>query len=310
MLIAGAVFGYFFYTVSIPVTNEIANQAFIVEAGSTSRQIAKQLEEAGLIKNELYFVAYAILNGKAESMQAGVYEFDSSLSTKEIFERLSGGGVVGFDRITFPEGFTGVQIEERLIESGIEIQKGALTREVFSRSLEGYLFPDTYEINPAWDTKTILDVFLTNFEEKTRHLFSQKDAGLAGDLEDYEILILASLIEREVQTEEDMRLVSGVLHNRLEINMPLQVDATLVYLTGKKTGEITNQDKLIDSPYNTYAYRGLPPTPITNPGLRAIEAALEPTPTDYFYYLSAPDGTTIFSRTLEEHNINKARYLR
>ena len=122
---------------------------------------------------------------------------------------------------------------------------------------------------------------------------------------------MASLIEREVRTYEDMRIVSGLLWKRMEIGMPLQVDATLVYLTGRKTGQITNDDKLIDSAYNTYKYRGLPPTPIANPGLNAINAAIDPIESEYLYYLSTPiTGETIFSKTLDEHNENRIKYLK
>ena len=118
------------------------------------------------------------------------------------------------------------------------------------------------------------------------------------------------MLEREVQTEQDMELVAGVLINRLNLGMFLQVDATLAYITGKQTGQITNQDKLIDSLFNTYKYAGLPPAPIANPGLKAINAALNPQANNYLYYLSEKNNITHFAETLEEHSRNKAIYLR
>jgi len=218
--------------------------------------------------------------------------------------------------VTIPEGLTRAQIESRLREAGVQIGENEFvvaantptTRafaeygydflyDIDANSLEGMLFPDTYEFHLDDSVESIVDKFLRNFAEKVP------------DLSSYKVLILASLLEREVQTEEDMRLVAGVLNNRLAIGMPLQVDATLAYISNKKTAELTNADKLIDSPFNTYKYRGLPPAPIANPGLKAINAALNPKAHNYFYYLSAPDGTTHFAETLKQHNANKALYL-
>ena len=131
----------------------------------------------------------------------------------------------------------------------------------------------------------------------------------------YEYIIMASLIEREVVSEEDRRLVSGILWKRLDAGIPLQIDATLVYIKNQESGvrnqgnTISAKDKKTDSPYNTYLYRGLPAGPISNPGLSAIKAAISPKESPYFYYLSTPDGRTIFSQTLEEHNLAKAKYL-
>ena len=135
---------------------------------------------------------------------------------------------------------------------------------------------------------------------------SRNDAWCSGDV----IVTLASLIEREVRTQEDMKMVSGILWRRLQLGIPLQVDAAIVYLTGKKTGEVTYDDLKIESPYNTYLHRGLPPRPIANPGLNALIAAIYPAESDYLYYLSKPTGETVFSKTLEEHNTAKAKYLK
>lgn len=302
LLFLGA-FSFFYYQISMPLdTSDKISRTFIVKEGSGLRAIGENLEQAGLIKNDFYFMLYAFVNFKASGMQAGVYELSPALNIKQIIRAISGGEITGFTMITIPEGFTSAQIEARLIERGLAIKEGEFTRAARERSLEGFLFPDTYEFRLEDGTDEVINRFLINFKEKTG-----QDINVLGEF--YRTLILASLIEREVRTAQDMKLVSGVLRNRLELGMALQVDATLVFITGKKTGQITNEDKFIDSPFNTYKYRGLPPSPIANPGLRAITAALEPTPTDYLYYLNAPDGTTIFSKTLDEHNANRIKYL-
>jgi len=181
-------------------------------------------------------------------------------------------------------------------------------KELPSRAtIDGFLFPDTYFFDKEYALSDIVDKMLGNFDEKITDAMRVKYKARGKNL--YEVVIMASLLEEEVQTLEDMKIVSGILWKRMEIGMPLQIDATLAYLTDKKTGEITNEDKLIDSPYNTYLYRGLTPTPISNPGLNAIQAAIEPTESEYLFYLSTPQGETIFSKTNEEHNENRAKYL-
>ena len=297
---------------------KFGTQTVTVESGSGLRDIANLLKNENLIKSEQLFIFYALLDGQAKNMKAGVYEISTPISTRDLVALISGGEVAGFVRVVIPEGFNTEQIATRLTERGVlesemdfinmaklstssayGIYDYEFLKNIQATTLEGFLFPDTYEFRVDSDVESVLGSFLSNFQHKA-----------GGLITDYDILIMASLLEREVQTEEDMRIVAGVLNNRLEINMPLQVDATLVYITGKTTGELSNADKLIDHPFNTYQNRGLPPTPIANPGIKAINAARNPTQTNYFYYISAPDGTTYFARTLEEHNENIVKYLR
>lgn len=330
--------GMFNYQVSRSVSLEkLLTETIEIKQGMSLQDIALLLKEENLIRNRLFFILYAEIEGKGNKLKAGTYKFNLSISTKEIVKIMSGGVVMESARVTIPEGFTREQIAERLVNNGVLLNKNEFINlvnistqsavKIFSTqdiasigereqvidwefleniqasSLEGFLFPDTYDFNLKSEPRDILEKFLVNFEEKTKDARGNTDNF-------YDILILASLLEKEVQTSEDMKLVAGILNNRLEINMVLQIDATLVYITGKKTAELTNADKLINSPYNTYQNRGLPPAPIANPGLKAINAALNPTPNSYFYYLSAPDGTTHFAETLEGHNENKAKYLK
>lgn len=323
--------GMFNYQVSRSVSLEkLLTETIEIKQGMSLQNIALLLKEENLIRNRLFFILYAEIEGRGNKLKAGRYEFNSFMNIKEIVEAMSGGVVAESVRVTIPEGFTRKQIIERLMSNNVLINKNEFINlvnlstqsagKIFSdrdgqaydweflkniqaSSLEGFLFPDTYDFNLKSEPHDILEKFLVNFEEKTKDVRDGTDNF-------YDILILASLLEKEVQTSKDMKLVAGILNNRLEINMALQVDATLVYVTGKKTAELTNKDKLINSPYNTYQNRGLPPAPIANPGLKAINAALNPTPNSYFYYLSAPDATTYFAETLKGHNENKAKYLK
>jgi UPF0755 protein len=174
-------------------------------------------------------------------------------------------------------------------------------------SLEGFLFPDTYQISYSAGEKDIIRMMLANFDKKlTKDL---REEIVRQNKTIFEIVTMASLLEKEVRTAEDKKLVAGVLWKRLKNRIPLQVDAAVSYITGKKTVKITKEDTQIDSPYNTYKYLGLPLGPISNPGLESIKASIYPKESRYWYYLSTPEGQTIFSRTLEEHNIAKAKYL-
>ncbi len=175
-------------------------------------------------------------------------------------------------------------------------------------NLEGYIFPDTYEIRKEENLEEIIIKTLQNLDSKLtkdiREDIDQQKRTI------FEIITMASMIEKEVRTLEDKKIVSGILWKRLENNMPLQVDATIFYITGKKGTAISIEELKIDSLYNTYKYMGLPLGPICNPGLESIISAVYPEASDFWFYLSTPEGETIFSKTLKEHNIAKAKYLK
>jgi UPF0755 protein len=215
------------------------------------------------------------------------------MNVKEIAKIITSGKIKTV-KITIPEGYTIKDIEEKL---NIKIE---------NKALEGYLFPDTYYLPFGFLAEDLIKVMRENFENKIAPY--KKDIEARGKTI-HQILTLASLLEKEVKTKEDKELVAGILWKRLKFGMPLQVDATITYLTGKKTTKIGKEDLEIDSPYNTYKYKGLPPGPICNPGLESILAAIYPEESDYWYYLSTPEGKTIFSKTLKEHNVAKAQYL-
>lgn len=275
------------------------DKLFSIEKGESLFQIAENLEKEGLIKNRFFFVIYIISKGAQKKLQAGEYYLNSSANIIKISQKIISGDVVKIT-VTIPEGFTVKQIEEKL---GIELP---------NKNLEGFLFPDTYQFPLHITGEEVMKKMQDNFEKKMTPLLREEIKRQGKTI--FEIVIMASLVEKEVKTLEDKKLVSGILWKRLETGMPLQVDATIAYILNGKSltfNEMRRQitiGKEIDSPYNTYKYLGLPPGPICNPGLESIIAAIYPEESDYWYYLSTPEGETIFSKTLQEHNLAKAKY--
>ena len=289
---------------------------FKVEKGQSAEAIAENLKSAGLIKNPFIFRLYVFLALGQYALKSGEYEFSPAMPIRDVADAIVIGGTNEV-LITIPEGFTLAQIEDRLVAAKLakkeEIDNFKFTAPppiLFDKpktaSLEGYLFPDTYRFFKDAVLSDIIGKMVANLDVKITPELKLAIKNSNRDI--FQILTMASLIEKEVKSDADRKLVSGILWKRLEAKVPLQVDATLVYITGRK--EIYDADKKINSLYNTYYYRGLPKGPIANPGLSAIKAAVYPQSSPYWYYLSAKDGTTIFSKTLEEHNSNKTKYLR
>ena len=309
------------YLAKIPYDKE--SKIFTIEKGQGLKEISTNLEKEGIIKSDFLFNLYAIFSKKSTKLQAGKYELSSSMAIPEIVEKFVKGEVIK-EKITIIEGWNLNDIEKAINEKfKIKTQKLKLSvknlpefKEKFdflknlpeNATLEGFLFPDTYEFSFNVREEEILEKMLVNFDKKLNSQLREEIKKQNKTI--FEIIIMASLIEKEVQTMEDKKLVSGVLWKRLKIGMPLQVDATITYITGKKTTKISIEETQIDSPYNTYKYFGLPIGPICNPGLDSILAAIYPRESDYLFYLSTSDGKTIFSKNLLEHNIAKAKYLR
>ncbi len=296
---------------------------FTIPHGESWRVISRRLEESGIIKNSLFFNLYLFVSGDYGSLQAGTYLIGPKLTIPDIVKKISSGDVYQ-RRITIIEGWKITDMAKYLSELGIADKKlflelansphlfkekySFITEDLDNLSLEGYLFPDTYLIPYGSTEREIIEMMLSNFDKK---ITAELRSAIASQNKSiFDIIIMASLIEKEVRTYEDMRKVSGLLWRRLEIGMPLQVDATIAFITGKNTTRISIQETRIDSPYNTYLHRGLPIAPISNPGINSIKAAIYPDPNEYLFYLSKPDGETVFSRNLEEHNIAKNKYLR
>lgn len=280
----------------------IPGTVFTVTEGMSQRDTALLLEDMGLIRSPLVFYAISALHHEESFVQAGSYLFDAPMTTFEIVTALmQGTHLLPPIAVTFPEGFTVKNLSRYLPE----IFKGEDTASYIE--YEGYLFPDTYFVAEDSTLDELILRMREHFDTVVAPFQTKIDAH---DLSLDEIVTLASIVEREGNTRESMQVIAGILLTRLDIGMPLQVDATFDYLLGKESAELTLEDLEIDSPYNTYNNLGLPPTPIANPGLVAIEAVLEPEITEYLYYLTGTDGNFHYAETFEEHKQNKARYLR
>lgn len=274
--------------------------------GANLRDIADILLSEHIIRSPALFIALVRHYGDERGVSSGTYLFDSPENILRIARRLAGGdhGITKV-RITIPEG-TPVADMAALFARALP----AVTEEEFTanaKAKEGYLFPDTYFFFSTATTGEVIHALEKNFNGKTRTLADEAESTGKNW---HEIVTLASIIEEEAMTREDRRIISGILSNRLESGMRLQVDAPFVYLIGKGSRELSAEDLNIDSPYNTYRNAGLPPTPISNPGADSLDAALHPSSTPYLYYLSDRDGVMHYARTFEEHKLNKAKYIR
>ncbi|MBI2035767.1 MAG: endolytic transglycosylase MltG [Candidatus Liptonbacteria bacterium] len=241
----------------------------------------------------------------------GLYKLRASYSAYGLVRVLVKGGVDEVE-VLVPEGATLKEIDKILSDSGV-ISPNELTE--YREDLEGFLFPDTYKFHIDSEPKDVVQKFLDNFDEKVSGLLGLgAKNNLISDTKNsnaYKTIILASLLEKELTDFKERRIVSGILQKRIKSGWPLQVDATICYVVPMPCHPITPLDLKIDSPYNTYINKGLPPTPIANPGLEAIRAAINPQQSSYWFYLSDPKtGKTIFSKDLEEHSLNRALYLR
>jgi UPF0755 protein len=289
-----------------------------VPRNATLRTIAERLEQKGLIRHRYAFMLLARLMGESSNLKAGEYELHPSMQLLEIMDKLSRGDATAV-WFTVPEGYTVDQVADtldkldmvdrrhflRLVQSDGSRFDTAV--KVPRRSLEGYLFPDSYKFKKGVSEATIITGMLKNFH--TQVVDGLREEIRANDLSLDKLVTLASLIEREARVPEDRPLISAVIRNRLKEKMLLQIDATVLYALGQHKDRVLFEDLKVDSPYNTYQNPGLPPGPICSPGIEAIKAALRPAKADYLYYVARPDGSHIFTNTLSEHNaaIKKAR---
>ncbi len=302
-----SVFGWclFNYLKAAPADFPV-DEVVAVPAGSTVQDIAKLMKANNFIKSELFFFAYFKFFQEPVSLKASDYSFTKPLKVDELIAVLAVGDY-SMDLIKF------THIEGERVESVAKAASAVLPdfdENKFldmAKSHEGKLFPETYFIPSNFSEEQLLELLLKTFQEKTE---SYEEQISAHDLSLDEIIILASILEREANTKESKQMVAGILDNRLSIGMPLQVDASIEYVLDKPLSELTPEDLKIESPYNTYLNTGLPPTPIGNPGLEAIEAIISPTVSDYLFYITGNDGNFYYAKNFDEHRLNIARYLR
>lgn len=289
-----------------PPANFSPGATIRVEKGAALPEIAEKLAEVRVVARPFVLRAFLRFAGTSGRIQAGEYKFTEPENVFTIAKRLTSGDYgLPMARITFFEGTTIREMGEQVAAAfpGMASESFAAV----AAGQEGYLFPDTYFFPPSADAASIVEMMRANFES---HI-----APLSGDIASSghslaEIITMASLLEREARTSIDRRMIAGILFNRIDKGMSLQVDAVFGYIFGRETYSPSYADLKVDSPYNTYTHKGLPPGPICNPGLDAIEAALNPTPSKYFYYLTGRDGTMHYAITYAAHQANQRKYLR
>lgn len=304
-----------------------------INRGMSANSVADVLEENGIIKNSMVFGYYLKLKDEGSRFQAGLYELSPGMDKSAIIAKLNKGDTVAEEtiRFTIPEGYTILQIADKLAADGIvdktkflelaeidqawgevEAIRGIPKTDTLHKRLEGYLFPETYEMKRGSTEEAIMLRMLSETDRKLGALpEGWQDVLEASGKTLHQILTIASLIEREVVVDEERALVSGVIYNRLANPMRLQIDATVQYALDAPKQRLSLSDLEINSPYNTYKIDGLPPGPIASPSLASIEAALYPADTKYLFYVTKKDGsqTHLFAETFKEHqrNIEKSQ---
>lgn len=279
--------------------------------------IAGRVAEADVVRSRVAFLATAVARGVPRSLKAGEYEVPKNATTWDVVTLLESGHVRQ-RTLLHPEGATVAELA-RLFEAGDLAGAEAIARVAGDRkflaahgieapSVEGYLFPDTYQFVRGMTPEEMLGRMVSRMRNKLTPAI--KDRARARGLSVHELLTLASIIEREAVVKDEQRLISAVFWNRLRIGMPLQADPTVQYAVAKERRALSRADLLIDHPYNTYVRTGLPPGPIASPGLGAIEAALDPAPVKYLFFVAQDDKRHHFSMSIDEHNRAVARYRR
>ena len=289
----------------------------VIPRGSTSSDVADVLHRSGVISSPFAFRALLRIRGLDRRVEAGEYSFVPRESLDEVVHKLVEGQARVATWVTIPEGYTAAEIARDL--AGHHLGSQAAYSEYFqhttielggarTKSLEGYLFPSTYlfplNATPAQAADLLVDQFRRELPSDAAAVARRMGYTLP------EIVTVASLVEREAKADDERALIAGVIYNRLRKGMPLDVDASIEYIFPHHKTEITRADLRIDSPYNTYEHTGLPPSPIANPGLPSLLAALHPRHSNYYYYVYKGNGHHAFARTLQEHEANVSRYLR
>lgn len=292
--------------VKTPPSNFPINTDIVIPAGSTVQETAFLLKENNFIRSELAFFLYFTFVENPASLKASTYSFTEPLDLTNLSLRLTQGNYgVGLLRLTHIEGETVKDLAKNANNILSDFDEDKFIK--LATPYEGKLFPETYMIPAHYNEEELLELLLKTFDEKIKPLQEQiASSSLSLD----EIIILASILEREANSKESKEIVSGILQNRLAISMPLQADATIEYVLNKPLKELTPEDLKIDSPYNTYLNKGLPPTPIGNPGLESILAVLHPMKTDYMFYVTGEDGNFYYAKDFDEHRANIKKHLR
>jgi UPF0755 protein len=283
---------------------------FVVPPGATFHEVADTLHRTGLIDSVTVFDLYARYKHLDRNVQAGAYELSRNLTMIQILTALQ-TAIPEEIFVTIPEGYS-IKKTAAALDTGGTIKGSEYIAQAIpgqfnydflkdlppGASLEGFLFPDTYLVPRNGTAKELITLQLENFKKHWDD--TRKSQAAQRKLNPLQIVTLASMIEREARFQDDRPLVASVIYNRLAAGWPLQIDATVLYALGRWQSSVTKEDRMVQSPYNTYLHTGLPPGPIANPGIKAIDAALQPANTGYFFYLSDPQGHNHYAKTNEE----------
>ena len=300
------IFYVFFWSApkSFPVGN-----IYDLKSGQTLSVVAENFSEFRIIKSTFWFKSFVYIFsfGKATIIE-GNYALIKKQNVISMAWRVSHGELdIVPVKITIPEGTNSFEIANILSNNFPAFNKDKFIKIITENNFEGYLFPDTYFLLPNMSEEQIIKIMNDNFNEKIKQV--EVDIKRFGKTES-DVIKMASILEEEARTVESRKIVAGILWRRISIKMALQVDSSFKYINGKTTATLTGEDLKIDSPYNSYTHRGLPPTPISNPGLEAIKDAVNPIKTPYLYFLTDNDGNMHYAATFPEHVANKQKYLR
>ncbi len=322
LIFVGIIVAIWFFSVLLSGNSQEEKSIFIIEKGEGVNAISSNLHEANLIKNKFVFETWLWINKLESKVLAGTYYFSSDVSIKNLTNIITQGSENTQTSLTMLEGWDRNLLSKYLEEFNFskdeflkltssktswEEDYAFLQDASSNASLEGYIFPDTYYIDSQTSLDDIIIKSLNNFDNKLdKELRDEIDKQ---DKTIFEVITLASIIEREVPQDEDKKMIADIFLKRLRDGIGLQSDATINFITNKGMAQPTYEDLKIDSLYNTYKYRGLTPGPISNPGLSSIKAVIYPISNEYYYFLTTEDSTVIYSKTYEEHLENKAKYL-
>jgi UPF0755 protein len=309
LLLSISVLSWFLF---VPFSKTASTKVIFIKKGTPLRKVSEVLEQEGIIKNRHFFVFLTTILGKKARIKAGEYEFHTPTLPLDVLSVLAKGQVKRH-LVTIPEGFTLSQIAQSLENLNLVEKKGFLQKtsspafinalglsQLAGPTLEGYLFPDTYHLLREMNPEEVIQMMVHQF----RKVFGPDFAHWASEsgISEREVVILASIIEKETSLSGEKPLISAVFHNRLRKKIPLQSDPTVIYGIRNFDGNLTKEDLMKPTPYNTYLLAGLPPTPICNPGRDSLLAAVCPAPVSYLYFVSKNDGSHYFSSDIEEHN--------
>lgn len=315
LALIGAVAAYGHQALHLPAQTTEVHHVVEIPEGASFKQVASILANEGLIASPLWFRLLGKVQGAERKVRPGEYDLHTAMRPAEILDALVTGKVIQYS-VLIPEGLTALQISKLLGEAGI-VNSAEIVQLVsdpdFAKllgveapTLEGYLFPDTYHFPRRVKAEHVAKTMVSRFRQVYTPELQARAAALG--MAEHQIVTLASIIEKETGQEDERSLIAAVFHNRLRQGLPLQSDPTVIYGIPNFTGNLTRADLMRSTPFNTYTSTGLPPGPIANPGLKSLQAAVNPASVPYLYFVSKNDGTHHFSATIDEHNRAVDRY--